>query len=222
MLSPFNEITTRNKEKLLRSLRADTISVKKNVNICNLVTDKNSICIVIDGYIKITRINSNGNEIIIDELKEDDVFGSYISYIDNPEYNITTLEDTNLIIVDINEIINFKENTKSYYNTFVKNLFLIYNEILKNKTDRIEILSKRTIRNKLLEYFNIERKKFSSNNIYLPFSFQALADYIGVDRSAMSRELRYLKEEGFIEIKGKRITLFLWFFSYYFLSNCYI
>ncbi len=81
------------------------------------------------------------------------------------------------------------------------------NDKLNEKNERIQILTKKTIRNRLLEYFSMAKTKSGSNNIYLPFSFMALADYLGVDRSAMSRELGYLKEEGFIEIKGKRIKL---------------
>ena len=75
------------------------------------------------------------------------------------------------------------------------------------RNERIQILTKKTIRNKLLAYFEMMRKKNNSINIYLPFNFIDLAAYIAVDRSAMSRELGILKEEGFIKITGKRITL---------------
>ena len=50
-------------------------------------------------------------------------------------------------------------------------------------------------------------RKSGSKYIYLPYNFSDLANYLSIDRSAMSRELGYLKEEGFISIKGKRITL---------------
>ena len=72
---------------------------------------------------------------------------------------------------------------------------------------RIRILEKKQIRDKLLEFFDIEYKKSHSKFIYLPFSLKDLADYIAVNRSAMFRELKHLKDEKFIEIKDKRITL---------------
>ena len=75
------------------------------------------------------------------------------------------------------------------------------------KNERIEILTKKTIRNRLLEYFTIMSNKHGTKFIYLPFNYTDLADYLAIDRCAMSRELKNLKEEGFIEIKGKRITL---------------
>ena len=87
----------------------------------------------------------------------------------------------------------------------MQNLFSIVNDKIKFKNDRISILTNKTIRNRLLEYFNVNITK-GTKYVYLPFNFSDLANYLGVDRSAMTRELKYMKEEGFIEIKGKRIT----------------
>ena len=75
------------------------------------------------------------------------------------------------------------------------------------KNQKIRILTKKTIRNKLLEFFDIEQELHHSKNIYLSSTFTDLADYLAVDRSAMTRELKSLKDEGFIVIKGKKITL---------------
>ena len=77
---------------------------------------------------------------------------------------------------------------------------------LKNK--RIDILTKKTIRNKLLTYFKQLSKEQGSKSITLPFSLSTLARYISVDRSAMIRELKYLKEEGMIDQKTKKIRLY--------------
>ena len=72
---------------------------------------------------------------------------------------------------------------------------------------RIEILSKRTIREKLLSYFTLLSGKGFNKTITLPFSLTNLADYLSVDRSAMMRELKTLSDEGFISKNGKIITL---------------
>ena len=73
--------------------------------------------------------------------------------------------------------------------------------------NRIEILTNKTIRNKLLAYFKIVSKRNNSKIIYLPYNYTDLADYLAIDRSAMYRELKNLKEEGLIEIKDKKIRL---------------
>ena len=72
---------------------------------------------------------------------------------------------------------------------------------------RIELLTKRSTRDKLLGYFSLLSTRKLSASFELPFSLTDLADYLSVDRSAMMRELKLLKEDGFIEKVGNRIIL---------------
>lgn len=76
-----------------------------------------------------------------------------------------------------------------------------------NLNARVELLTKRSTRDKLIGYFtSLSSQKFSKS-FKLPLSLTDLADYLGVDRSAMMRELKLLKEDGFIQKDGNRITL---------------
>ena len=188
-------------------LEADTLHFKKDSTILSVIKNDNIVGIITSGYLQIIRTDHNGIRTIIEELEEQDVFGSFISSLKNKEYEIIAKEDTEIIIIDYDNIINCNLTNKSFYNQFIKNLLQITSKKIQEKNERIEILTKKTIRNKLLEYFKIISKKHNSKYIYLPFNFTDLADYLAIDRSAMSRELKYLKEEGFIEIKGKRIKL---------------
>ena len=203
----FDNITEKNKQKLLKLLEANTFSYKKDSSILRTIKNDNIIGIILEGYAQIIRTDYNGNRTITEELEENDIFGSTLSSLKNKEYQIITKEDTKIILIDYDRIINYSENNKGYYNEFIKNLLQIVIEKVNQKNERIEILTRKTTRNKLLEYFSITAKRYGSKYVYLPFNFTDLADYLAVDRSAMSRELKYLKEEGFIEIKGKRITL---------------
>lgn len=206
MTNLFNNIDEKNKQKLLKSFEANTLTFKKDTTILSTLKNDNIIGIILEGCVQIIKTDYNGNRTIIEDLEENDVFGSSISYLKSNEHDVITKEDTKLILIDYINILNPKE-TNLYYNTFLKNLLNILNEKIEEKNERIEILTKKTIRNKLLEYFKIVSKKHGSKYIYLPFNFTDLADYLAIDRSAMSRELKNLKEEGFIEIKGKRITI---------------
>ena len=207
MIDIFDGISNKNKAKLLKKLRVDTLHFKKNESIIRLFNDENMINFIVNGKVKIILNSINGNEIVTENLDDGDVFSSSITYIDKDETDAVTIEDTEIVSVNYNEILDFKDNTKDYYNKFIKNLFIIMTEKISIRNERIQILTKKTIRNKLLAYFEMMRKKNNSVNIYLPFNFIDLAAYIAVDRSAMSRELGILKEEGFIKITGKRITL---------------
>ena len=205
-MNPFYNINNNEKTSLLKELEAQTYEFKKNEEILKKIKNRNFIGIIIEGLIQVIKTDYNGNRIIIEELIENNIFGSRISSLSNNEYTITTKDITKIIIIDYDQLMKIK-NSNNYYNQFIKNLLEIITNSINDKNNRIEILTKKTIRNKLLEYFKIVSTKNNSKNIYLPFTFTDLADYLAIDRSAMTRELKNLKGEGFIEIKGKRITL---------------
>lgn len=203
----FENISKSNKEKLLKMLEATTLIFQKDINICSTINDKNIIGIIEDGYLQIIRNDYNGNRTIIEDLITGDIFGDLLFPITTQEYDIITKEETKITFIDYSIVVNTEEIKYSYYNQFIKNLLKLTVHKINEKNDRIKVLTKKTIRDKLLEYFRITSKRNGSKIIYLPSTFTELADYLAVDRSAMSRELKYLKEEGFIEIVSKKITL---------------
>jgi CRP-like cAMP-binding protein len=203
----FDKISPKNQEKLLYTLEAHTYTFPKNSKIlANLMTD-NIIGFVKEGYMQIIRTDYNGNVTIIEELDENTVFGTMISGLNNTEYEIITKEITKIVIIEYNRITNDDSNKPPYYDQFIKNLLEIVTDKINEKNKRIEILTKKSIRDKLLEYFKIISNKNGSRIIYLTLNYSELANYLAVDRSAMSRELKNLKEEGFIKTENKKITL---------------
>lgn len=207
MVKLFDGISERNKEKILRLLEAHTMSFSKGLDILSMVSGQNNICLMEVGSVEIIKEDYDGTRSIIETIREGEVFGSKMSLMDNNFYKIITSEESNIIIIDYDNIISLENVKYDYYIDFLKNLLNIMNEKNKEKNERIEILTKRSIRDKLLEFFRIESKRIGTNVIYLPFTFTDLADYLAVDRSAMSRELKYLKEDGIIDVNGKRIRI---------------
>lgn len=206
MISLFKGISEKNKLKLLYTLEAHTFTFASDNRILKTIKDDNVIGFIDYGRIQIIRTDYNGNVTIIEDLETDSVFGNMLSSLDNSEYELITKEETKIIIFDYNQIIN-KDTKETYYNQFIKNLFEIATNKINEKNQQIEILTKKSIRDKLLEYFKIISLKNGSKTIYLTFSYSDLANYLAVDRSAMSRELKNLKEEGFIKKENKKITL---------------
>lgn len=206
-MTPFDNISNRNKIKLLQLLNADTYEYKAGKRILQMVSNDNIFGIILEGSINIIRTDYNGNKTIIEELNDNDIFGNLITILNSKEIEIITKTDVKMLIIDYDTIINFNETNKEYYNIFIKNMFQLVVKKLNETNKRINVITKKTIRNKLLEYFNTNSVVLQKKYVYLPFNLTKLADYLSIDRTAMSRELKYLKEEGFIEIKGKRITL---------------
>ena len=206
MANIFDNIDSKNKYKLLHSFRADTYKLKETDSTISLTTEDNMICLITKGSISIIRNNESGNNYVIEKIEENNIIGSSFYNLNDIDYDVVTNEETEIISMNYSDFINYRGKNK-FYNTLIKNIFSIINSKARENNERISILTRKSIRNKLLEYFEIMYKKSNSRNIYLPLTFTDLADYIAVDRSAMTRELKYLKEEGFIRITGKRITL---------------
>lgn len=207
MDSPFENLTSLQINKLYQLLEVHVYNYHKNEEILPTFKNENIIGIILNGSAQMTNIDYNGNEILIENLTKNSVFGTNISAVNNEECQITAKENVEVLVIDYNKIFNENNTQHPYFNIFITNLFYIVNSKLKDRNDRIRILEKKQIREKLLEYFEIEYKKNISRIIHLPFTLKDLADYIGVNRSAMFRELKYLKEDKFINIKGKKITL---------------
>ena len=207
MISLFKDITPNNKGKLLKLLETSHFTYQKGVNIAYLFKDKESIGLVISGSLDIIRIDYNGTRTIIETIFEEEILGTSLTSLLSNDYEIITREDTKILWLDYNVILGINDIKYSYYNQFINNLLMIALEKNTLKNERIEILTQKTIRNKLLEYFRIEALKNRSKIIYLKSTWQDLADYLAIDRCAMTRELKNLKEEGFINTKGRVITL---------------
>ena len=207
MTNLFENINDKNIEKLKRILKANTIKYPKNVNVLSNVKRDDFIALVDTGTVQLERSDYDGNTTIIDTISQGEIFGSLTSAIKNEEVSCITKEETQITFIEYNQITNDEIIKTDSYILFIKNLIKLLSEQVSIKNSRIELLTQKTTRDKLLEYFNIMSTKSGSRTIHLPFNFSDLANYLAIDRSAMTREINYLKEEGFIKTNGRKITL---------------
>ena len=99
------------------------------------------------------------------------------------------------------------ENACAHHSRLVENMFRLVAGQARQLSRRVEVLSRRSIREKLLCYFQLCRLEAGGEEFTLPFTLSALADYISADRSAMMRELKKMREEGLVAIEGRRVKL---------------
>ena len=207
MSNPFENLSKNQISKLFHILGVHIYNFKKNQEILPTIKYENIISIILQGHAQIINIEYNGNEIIMENLYKDDIFGTNISATNSEYTQIIAKEDTKVLVIDYDKLVNPLNLKYTYFNIFLMNIFDIINTKFKEKNERVKILEKKQIREKLLEYFEIEHKKTRQRNIYLPFTFRDLADYLAVNRSAMFRELKHMKDEKFIEVNDRKITL---------------
>lgn len=207
MTNLFENINDKNIEKLKHILKANTINYRKNVNVLSNVNHDNFIALIDTGSVQLIFNDYDGNKTIIDELGKGEIFGTLTSYIKNEEVSCITKESTQITFIEYTEITNDEIFKNDFYIIFIKNLIKLLSEQVEIKNNRIEILTKRTTRDKILEYFKIQSQNTGSKIFTIPISYTELANYLSVDRSAMSREIAYLREDGIIKTNGRKITL---------------
>ena len=207
MSTLFDNISDKQKEKIYSILKANTSNYPSDINIISNRNKADFIGIIEEGKAELIFNDYNGNKTILSNLEKNSIFGSLLLNIDSEEITCITKEKTKVTYIEYEKIIENKNIKYDYYDTFIKNLLLLLKEQLIEKNERIELLTKKTTRDKLLSYFKLMSRKKGSRTFNLPLSFTELADYLSVDRSAMTREIKYLKDEGFIVISKKKVTL---------------
>ena len=179
-------------------------SFKKNQTITTYIQKRNQICIILSGEADLVRYDMNGDKTIIEHFTKNDIFGEALYIVTtNNELSVEAKKGCEVLFFNYNNIHQKCRNNCKFHQTFSN---LILNKVMDLNT-RVEILTKRSIREKLRGYFNILSTRNLSKTFSLPFSLTDLADYLSVDRSAMMREIKALKDEGFIKKNGNKITL---------------
>lgn len=201
-MDPFRKINDFDKKLLLKALEATSLHLHASQSISSAIRMNHVFGIVDKGYVQIIKSDYYGNKIILEELYKNAVFGSILSFTINDECEILAKDESDLIFFDASALYN-RQNEEEYYRQFKTNLLEIFTMIIALRNERIRILTNKTIRNKLLDYFELLSKKSGSTTIRIPFTFTDMADYLAIDRSAMTRELKKMKEEKVIQIETK-------------------
>ena len=207
MRLPFEGLTKLQIGKLLVLLGVHRYKYSKGEEIIPTIKNDNIIGIILDGFAQIINIEYNGNELVQENLGKDSVFGTTISATNSESCQIIAKEDTEVLIIDYSRLMRPENLTHNYFNIFLSNLYDIMSNKFRETNERVKVLEKKQIREKLLKFFEIEHKKSHSKNIYLNFALKDLADYLAVDRSAMFRELKHLKDDKLIEVDGRKIKI---------------
>ena len=162
--------------------------------------------VVQSGKISLIKIDANGGRTIFEQLREGGVFGDALGFAraDASLYLLAD-EDCSVLYIDYEHIVKRCPNACTHHCTVVANHVKLMSEKTQALSEHLEILSRRTIREKLLAYFSMQAAKNRSAYFTLPFSQTSLADYVCVDRSAMVRELRRMHEEGLVEIERRNV-----------------
>ena len=150
------------------------------------------IGMVIEGEVSIEQEDYWGNRHIMAYAKAGDIFGEAYACSNNKVCNVSVvaMKAGTIAYLDTYRVITVCSESCQFHNKLIRNLMYMLADRCVNMNEKITHMSKRTTRDKLLSYLSSQSNRSGSNEFDIPFNRQQLADYLSVDRSAMSSELR--------------------------------
>lgn len=170
---------------------------------------RNMLGVLTNGAAVIERVDGKGERTILEHLEPGGVFGEMMMFrsaVDNSVV-VRCAAPCCVSFLRSEAVLRRCEHACECHSRLVENLFRLVTDKATSLSERVEVLSRRSIREKLLRYFELQAAKNAGGTFFLPFSLSALADYISTDRSAMMRELKKMRQEMLVTVSGRRITL---------------
>lgn len=205
----FQDVKREDLESMLTCLNAAEKSYKKGNFILLKGDSVTNIGIVIKGMVHVLQEDRGGTQVIIANLEQGDIFAETFvcAKLSHIPVSVLSVTDTVILWINYTRILTTCSSTCVFHTKLIENMLKLVaskNLILNQK---MEILSKRTIREKLLLYLQIQQGQEGNNPFTIPFSRSGLADYLCIDRSAMSRELCKMREEGLLTFQKNIFTI---------------
>ena len=195
---------------MLSCLEARLLAYKKGEYVLRQGEHLSDILVLAEGSLHIQRDDYWGNRSILGHIGVGEIFGeAYVAPESGTLLNdVIAVEDSSVFFFDVKRVISTCSSACRFHTMVVQNLFFAISEKNRGLVQKLDYMSRRTTREKLLSYLSEEAKKQNSASITLPFNRQQLADYLSVDRSAMSNELCKMRDEGLLEFEKNRFRLF--------------
>ena len=166
------------------------------------------ICLLLEGAVSVSRISIDGSLDLLEYLEDTGVFGDAFAFSNQEDEFITVCEkDCTVLFIEKSQLTKRCSKACQHHTQVVENLLELMGNKVVHLTEKVDILSHRSIRGKLMSYFRIQSTRQDALSFELPFSLLKLANYLCIDRSAMMRELKKMKEESLIELDGRMVTL---------------
>ena len=194
---------------LLAGLAAARRSYRKGETILPEGRPTESVGIVLFGRVIIACADAWGGNSILGNAAPGEVFAEAYACIPGEPLliSVQAAEDTEVLFVNVGRMLSARGETSGAHAAVLRNLLTVCAQKSLNLSRRILHTGPKTIRGRLISYFSECEKRAGSNSFELPYSRQQLADYLGVDRSAMCHELSKMQRDGLIEYSRSRIRI---------------
>lgn len=205
----FQGITTEEVERMMVCFGARTERCAAGKTVRAYRHGPGDVGILKSGALSIERLEVNGGRTLLESLAPGGIFGEVLAFssIARESTVVVARAPSEIVFIDYAHIIKRCEKACDHHSLLVRNVLRLVADKTVRLSERIQVLSCRTIREKLLCYFNLSAARAGSLRFVLPFSFSELSDYICADRSAMMRELGHMRATGLVCTQGRRVAL---------------
>lgn len=172
--------------------------------------DKISVVgVLLSGNVHIIKEDFWGNRAILAHLEPGDLFGESFSCIKEAKLpvSVVAVEDSAVLFIEYQKLIKNVPQAGPFQTRLIQNMLQILAQKNIQLTQKMEHMVKRTTREKLMSYLSEQALKAKSQEFSIPFNRQELADYLSVDRSAMSNELCKMRDEGILTFERSHFVL---------------
>lgn len=206
----FNGIDQNEILQLLSCMQSRLRHYKKGEYIYMQGDSVESIAVLISGQLHIQSDDYWGNRSIISVLDVGDMFGE--AYLSDKSSTILSdvaaVSESTVMFLNFNKILTVCSCACSFHSVVIQNLLFAIAEKNRSLVNKLGCITKRTTREKLICYLSNQAKLHNSSSFTIPFNRQQMADFLSVDRSAMSNELCKMRDEGLLSFKKNSFTLF--------------
>lgn len=194
---------------LLDCLAPTTREYAKNELILRQGEDVSAVGLVLSGRAQIIEEDFWGNRSILADAWPGDLFAEAYAFLPGERLRVSVVaeEPTSVMLLDAKRMLEVCSSACRFHTRLVQNI--LAESARKNLalTRKVSHMSKRSTREKLLSYLSGQALGAGSDVFEIPFNRQQLADYLCVDRSAMSSELCKMRDEGLLVFDKNRFQL---------------
>jgi len=157
--------------------------------------------IVAAGAVDMIKEDLWGNKTLLMRLRKSEMFGETFACSEDTRsvVTFTAAEDTQVLFIPFYKIMHTCSMACEFHQRLVENMVRIIAAKNRELLRKVEIISKKTLREKILTYLSAQAQLQGSRYFEIPLGRVELAEYLCADRSALTRELSSMKEDGLID-----------------------
>ena len=205
----FSGIAPQDLEPMLHCLGATVVRICKGDPVFLEGDEAGFIGVVLEGSVQVVQEDYYGNRSILTHAEKGELFAEAFACANIETIPVSgyAVRDSKLLLLSCQKMLTVCSSACLFHNQLVKNMLKVVAQKNLEMNNKIRFMSQKTTKEKLMAYLLEQAKASGSPEFTIPFDRQALADYLGVERSAMSAELGKLKKAGVLELKGSHFHL---------------